>query len=166
MEYNVEKCEVMHFDGKNRGTDYFLNGEKIQKSEVQRDLEVLVQDFLKCCHPWNQPANQISRNAVEEEFLERILDGVIDQYVEEPTREQAIFDWVLSNKKGTMAYVVVHDTLGMSEYNMIEFLIKMESVVVDLETRVLNFNKGNYEDMRRQLALIDRGELFKGMTVI
>eukprot|EP00061_Rhincodon_typus_P008057 g30325.t1 len=46
MEYNVGKCDVMHF-GRNRSMDYFLNGKKIQKSEVQRDLEVLVQVSLK-----------------------------------------------------------------------------------------------------------------------
>eukprot|EP00061_Rhincodon_typus_P004665 g23129.t1 len=46
MEYNVRMCEVMQFGRKNRGIDYCLNGEKIQKFEVQRDLEVLVQDSL------------------------------------------------------------------------------------------------------------------------
>ena len=42
MEYNVGKCEVVHFGRKNRGADYFLNGEKLQKSETQRDLGILV----------------------------------------------------------------------------------------------------------------------------
>ena len=47
MEYNVEKCEVMHFGRRNGGIDYFLNGEMLRKSETQRDLGVLVQDSLK-----------------------------------------------------------------------------------------------------------------------
>eukprot|EP00061_Rhincodon_typus_P014775 g42058.t1 len=47
MKYDVGNCEVMSFGKKNRGVDYFLNGEKIQKSEVQRDMGVLVQDSLK-----------------------------------------------------------------------------------------------------------------------
>eukprot|EP00061_Rhincodon_typus_P002970 g18959.t1 len=47
MEYNVGKCDVMHFGKKNKSIDYFLNGEKIQNCEVQRDLGVLVQDSLK-----------------------------------------------------------------------------------------------------------------------
>lgn len=37
-------------------------------------------------------ANQIGHTAVEEEFLECIRDGFLDQYVKEPTREQAILD--------------------------------------------------------------------------
>eukprot|EP00061_Rhincodon_typus_P009683 g33357.t1 len=47
MEYNVGKCAVMHFGKKNKCMDYFLNGEKIQKSEVLSNLGVLVQDSLK-----------------------------------------------------------------------------------------------------------------------
>jgi len=47
MEYNVGKCEVVHFGRKNRGADYFQNGEKLQKSEKQRDLGILVLDSLK-----------------------------------------------------------------------------------------------------------------------
>jgi len=47
MEYNVGKCEVKHFGRKNSSIDYFLNGERLLKSEAQRDLGVLVQDSLK-----------------------------------------------------------------------------------------------------------------------
>ena len=68
--------------------------------------------------------------------------------MEEPTREQVILDWVL------IANLAVRDPLGISNCNMIEF-IKMECEVVDSETRVLNLNKGYYEDMRHELALID-----------
>ncbi|XP_072349850.1 ORM1-like protein 2 isoform X1 [Scyliorhinus torazame] len=109
--------------------------------------------------------NQISHNAGEEEFLECLRDGFLDQCVEEPTREQAILDWVLCNEKGIIANLALRDPLGMSDHNMIEFIIKMKSEVFDLETQVLNLNQGNYEDTRRELALIDWGELLKGMTV-
>ena len=47
MKFNVGKCEVLHFGKKNRGMDYFLNGDKIHNAKVQRDLGVLVQDSLK-----------------------------------------------------------------------------------------------------------------------
>jgi len=47
MEYNVEKCEVMHFGRRNGGVNYFLNCEMLRNSEAQRDLGVLVQDSLK-----------------------------------------------------------------------------------------------------------------------
>ena len=47
MEYNVEKCEVMHFGRRNGGIKYFLNGKMLRKSETQRDLGVIVQNSLK-----------------------------------------------------------------------------------------------------------------------
>ena len=57
-------------------------------------------------------ANQISHNAVEEEFLECIQDGFLDQYVEEPSRDLAILDWALCNEKGIIANLAVRDPLG------------------------------------------------------
>eukprot|EP00061_Rhincodon_typus_P001293 g14310.t1 len=47
MKYNLGKYEVIHFGRKNKSGDYFPDWEKIQKSEVQRDLGNLVQIFLR-----------------------------------------------------------------------------------------------------------------------
>jgi len=43
----VGKCEIVYFGRMNRGADYFLNGETLQKSETQMALGFLVQDSLK-----------------------------------------------------------------------------------------------------------------------
>ena len=43
MEYNVGKCEVIHFGRNNSKMDYYLNGKKLQHAAVQRDLGILVQ---------------------------------------------------------------------------------------------------------------------------
>ena len=42
MEYNVGKCEIIHFGRSNSRRDYYLKGEKLQHATVQRDLGVLV----------------------------------------------------------------------------------------------------------------------------
>ena len=47
MQYNIDKCEVIHFGSKNKGADYYLNGVRLGKMEVQRDLGVLVHHSLK-----------------------------------------------------------------------------------------------------------------------
>ena len=44
MEYNVGKCEVIHFGRNNSKMDDYLNGKKLQYAAVQRDLGVLVQE--------------------------------------------------------------------------------------------------------------------------
>ena len=82
-------------------------------------------------------------STIEEEFLECIWDGFLEQYIEEPTREQAILDWVLCNEKGLVGNLVVREPLGTGDHKMVEFFIKVDSDVVDSETRVLNLNKGN-----------------------
>ncbi|XP_059843112.1 uncharacterized protein LOC132403641 isoform X1 [Hypanus sabinus] len=47
MQFNVDKCEVIHFGCKNRKTDYYLNGGRLGKGEVQRDLGVIVHQSLE-----------------------------------------------------------------------------------------------------------------------
>ena len=47
MQYNVDKCEVIHFGSKNMRVDYYLNGGRLGKGEMQRDLGVMVHQTLK-----------------------------------------------------------------------------------------------------------------------
>ena len=47
MEYNVGKCEVIHFGRNNGKKDYYLQGKKLQHATVQRDLGVLVHELQK-----------------------------------------------------------------------------------------------------------------------
>ena len=55
--------------------------------------------------------SQINHSTIEEEFLECIRDGFLEQYVEEPTREQVTLDWVLCNEKGLVGNLVVREPL-------------------------------------------------------
>ena len=47
MQYNLDKCEVIHFGSKNKKTDYYPNGCKLGEGSVQGDLGVLVHQSLK-----------------------------------------------------------------------------------------------------------------------
>ena len=99
-------------------------------------------------------AHQTGSNAMEEDFLECIRNGFLDQYVKEPTREQAILDWVLCNEGGLISNLMMWDPLGKGDDNMVEFFIKMEGDTVKSETQVLNLRKANFDGMRRALARI------------
>lgn len=39
MQQNVGKCVVIHFGSSHKRTDYYLNGRRLRKGEVQRDGE-------------------------------------------------------------------------------------------------------------------------------
>ena len=47
LEFNEEKCKTMHIGSKNPKSDYFLNDKVLAKTEVEKDLGVLVLCDLK-----------------------------------------------------------------------------------------------------------------------
>eukprot|EP00061_Rhincodon_typus_P000025 g10140.t1 len=47
LQYNLNKCEVIHFGSKNKEADYYLNGYKLGEETVQRDLGIFVHQWLK-----------------------------------------------------------------------------------------------------------------------
>jgi hypothetical protein len=42
MEFNVKKCEVMHMGHNNMEQEYYMNGHKLEVTEEERDIGVLV----------------------------------------------------------------------------------------------------------------------------
>ena len=47
MEFNPEKCEIIHFGRTNMNAEYRVNGRVLGNVEEQRDLEVYVRRSLK-----------------------------------------------------------------------------------------------------------------------
>ena len=48
MLFNVDKCKVMHLGINNTKVNYELNGITLEEVTEERDLEVVVQNDLKC----------------------------------------------------------------------------------------------------------------------
>ena len=47
LVFNDEKCSTMHIGKNNLKADYILNGKPLKKTEVEKDLGVLVSNDLK-----------------------------------------------------------------------------------------------------------------------
>ena len=47
MKFNLEKCEVMYFGGKNMERQHKIRGKIVKCMQEQRDLGVYVHKFLK-----------------------------------------------------------------------------------------------------------------------
>jgi len=47
MEFNVEKCKVMHIGGKNRNYRYHMDQKELEVVEEEKDLGVLITNDLK-----------------------------------------------------------------------------------------------------------------------
>ncbi|XP_059843783.1 uncharacterized protein LOC132403935 [Hypanus sabinus] len=110
--------------------------------------------------------NQVGHGSLEEEFIECIRDGFLEQYVTEPTRGQAVLDLVPCNETELLKNVLVKDPLGMSDHNMVEFHIQLEDERVGSQTSVLSLNKGDYDGMRAELLKMDWENKLKGRSVL
>ena len=62
MEFNSDKCQVMHIGKKNLNCQYVLNNITLKSTESERDLGVLVDNQFKFSEHCNKVAN--SANAV------------------------------------------------------------------------------------------------------
>ena len=47
MEFNLDKCKVMHFGYDNRRKNYNMKGKNLQKVEEEKDLRVIISSDLK-----------------------------------------------------------------------------------------------------------------------
>ena len=54
MEFNPDKCEVMHFGRSNKDRKYTVNGRTIKSIDRQRDLGVQVHRSLKWQCRWRR----------------------------------------------------------------------------------------------------------------
>ena len=46
MEFNIDKCQVMHLGKKSLNSQYVLSGNALKPTESERDLGVLVENLL------------------------------------------------------------------------------------------------------------------------
>jgi len=48
MEFNVDKCKVMHVDNRDDGSTYYTQGRELTKVRCEKDLRVWISDAMKC----------------------------------------------------------------------------------------------------------------------
>ena len=83
----------------------------------------------------------------------------------EPTRGNNVLDIVLSSQKELVDNVKIHEPLGNSDHNQINFYLNVKSeMYVKMYRR--NFHKGNYKDMRKYLAKLDWNNMLMNKTAI
>uniref|UniRef100_A0A803JYA6 Reverse transcriptase domain-containing protein n=1 Tax=Xenopus tropicalis TaxID=8364 RepID=A0A803JYA6_XENTR len=84
----------------------------------------------------------------------------MSQVVEEPTRNHAILDLVISNDPERIANVQVVEPLGNSDHNVISFNVWCRKQIYTGATKTMNFRKANFSSLRAALQGIDWGIMF------
>ncbi|GAB0205431.1 hypothetical protein GRJ2_003008700 [Grus japonensis] len=77
-------------------------------------------------------------------FLECIDDNFLLQVTEEPTRRNALLDFILANKEGLTWDVKIKGSLGCSDCEMVEFRILRAGRRVKSKITPLDFRKADW----------------------
>ena len=130
------------------------NNEKIHKaiSEVSKGDCIIMGDFNHGNIKWD---SQQSTGVEDQKFLCQVQDNFLTQHVLEPTRAARVLDIVLSSQKEFVDNVVIQEPLGSSDHNQLHFNINIKSDKKKVKQCRRYFRRGNYDEIRKSLALID-----------
>ena len=82
------------------------------------------------------------------EFVKCVQDGFLLQYVDRPTRGNAILNLVLGNEPGQVTDLSVGEHLGGSDHCSLAFSIIMEKDRIREDRNIFNWGRANYEAVR------------------
>ena len=102
----------------------------------------------------------------EEKFVELLHDNFMFQYVDEPTREGNILDLVISNEIAMVEELKLLEHFSTSDHNMVEFQLVLKTGVCDAVIYKHDFNRGDYNAIKRALTAINWSETFQDMGVL
>lgn len=101
----------------------------------------------------------------EEAFLDAINDSFLLQYVNNPTRGNAVLDLVLCNDPDRIRNVEVKEPLGTSDHYTISFDVLWQVTNLSLKSKIFNFRRAKFDRMRSYLSKINWTLLLDCTTV-
>ena len=139
------------------------NNEKIHNAinEVSKGDCIIMGDFNHGNIKWDT----LQSTGVEDStFLCLVQDNFLTQHVFEPTRAARVLDIVLSSQKEFVDNVEIQEPLGSSDHNQLHFNINIKSDKTKVKQCRRDFRKGNYREIRKNLAHIDWDGKMKNKT--
>ena len=139
------------------------NNEKIHNalSEVSKEECIIMGDFNHGNIKWD---TQQSTGVEDQKLLCLVQDNFLTQHVLEPTRAARVLYIVLSSQKEFGDNVVIQEPLGSSDHNQLHFNINIKSHTTKVKQCRRDFRRGNYEEIRKSLALIDGNDKMNKKT--
>ena len=117
-----------------------------------------------CNHGYIKWDTQKSTVVENQKCMSLIQDNFLTQHVLEPTRAARVLYIVLSLQKEFVDNVVIQEPLGSSDHNQLHFNINIKSVKTKVKQCRRDIRKGNYKEIRKNLALIDGNDKMKNKT--
>ena len=121
-------------------------------SEVSKGDGIIMRDFNHGNIKWD---SQQSTGVEDQKLLCLVQDNFLTQHVLEPTRAARVLYIVLSSQKAFVDNVIIQEPLGSSDHNQLHFNINIKSDKPKVKQCRRDFRRGNYEEIRKRLALRD-----------
>lgn len=121
---------------------------------------IIVGDFNYPNIDWENSVVTDNENSEGDQFLECLKDCFLIQHVDRPTRyrgdqKPSILDLVLTNEENVIKNMQYCAPLGNSDHCALVFEYKCIAESVSTKTKKYRYDKGNYDDMRANLADVD-----------
>ena len=153
MEFNVDKCHILHLGNRNRGRDYVMNGKTLHKLRKEKDLGIQVMDDLKpAAH-----CSEIARKATATLFNitkafhfrdKHVFIKLYKQYVR-PQLEYAVQAWSPWHQKDI-------DVLERVQKRMLSFIPCLSGLSYEEKLRETGIQSLKYRRERADMITIYR----------
>ena len=130
-------------------------------SEVSKGDCIIMGGFNLGNIKWD---TQQSTGVEDQKFVCLVQDNFLTQHVLEPTRAARVLDIVLSSQKEFVDNVEIQEPLGSSDHNQLHFKINIKSDKTKVKQCRRDFRRGDYEEIRNSLALIDWNDKMNNKT--
>uniref|UniRef100_A0A803JG40 Reverse transcriptase domain-containing protein n=1 Tax=Xenopus tropicalis TaxID=8364 RepID=A0A803JG40_XENTR len=133
----------------------------LQMEEASKLGQVVVMgDFNYPDIDWS---NGVAKSEKASRFVNMLNDNFLFQAVQEPTRNDAILDLVISNNNELISNICVGEHLGNSDHNMVSFEIMLQRQRYKGVTKTLNFRRADFASIRASLQCVNWERLFMGL---
>lgn len=105
---------------------------------------------------------ELSADSTEQAFLDCFGDLFLEQMVETCTRGKEILDLVLTNDPHLILDLIVGESLGNSDHNIIRFTVNVRYTLEQNATLVPNLARGDYAYLRTILSSVDWASILVG----
>lgn len=164
LDVKVNKNKVIRVGAFYRPPNQSSDVDELMAGEINKGCTrqtIILGDFNLRSVNWDTMVGDTSGM----KFIETFQDKYLVQVVDKPTRGTEILDLVLTNIEHCVREVEVGETLGNSDHHIIRFIIAFSKDNIVNKTRVPNYQKGDYDRLRKLLAEINWKEILRDMTV-
>ncbi|XP_069768195.1 uncharacterized protein [Narcine bancroftii] len=104
-------------------------------------------------------------HGLEFDCVLNVFDCILNQLVEELTRDGVILDLLLGNELGQVWDINVGEQIGSRDHNYVSFRVVLGKCKEGPKVEVLDWRRANFKGIRRDLGSIEWDRIFSGKDV-